>query len=382
MLIVCKGQYAAPVGGNSYILPCQRWFARLPRLSKARGWKCFSTAALLFFLLSTTSLAADDIFKIVKISDGIYAAIASPTFRLNCNAAIIVQDDGVVVVDSESIPSAAREVITAIKRVTDKPVKFLIITHFHGDHFQGAQAYLSEWPRVQVVSSDATREDIARRGIPRMRRETLGLPARIDELKADLQRASDEKQKAQIQKNLDQAETYSSELKDVQGILPSLTVERQLTLHSKSHTVQIMWLGLAHTDGDLFIYVPDAKVLVTGDALHNGTPTLTDASPYEWVRTLDAAESLDFDTVIGGHGDVLHGKAMFEVWKQFLTDLMAGVAKVAASGGSLAEARQTLAPALIARYGQNFESIPAPFSQTVYANIDIAFRIVCGRFVK
>jgi glyoxylase-like metal-dependent hydrolase (beta-lactamase superfamily II) len=337
---------------------------------------------LLFLLLSTTSHAADDIFQIVKVSDGVYAAIAKPTFRLNCNAAIIVQDDGVVVVDSESIPSAAREVITAIKRITDKPVKFLVITHFHGDHFQGAQAYLSEWPGVQVLSSDATRESIAKRGIPRMHRETLDLPARIENLKADLQRASGEKEKAEVQKNLDQAEGYFSELKDVQGILPSLTVDRDVTLHSKSHTVQIMWLGLAHTDGDLFVYVPDAKVLVTGDALHSGTPTLTDASPYEWIRTLDAAELLDFATVIGGHGDVLHGKAMFEVWKQFLTDLMAGVANVAGSGGTQAGARQTLAPALIATYGQKFESIPAPFSQTVYANIDIGFRIVCGRLVK
>jgi cyclase len=382
MSTVCDGRYAALVGRRFHFHSCRHRTARFASLLKAVAWKCFYTFALLFLLLATASRAADDIFQVVRVSDGVYAAIARPTFRLNCNAAIIVQDDGVVVVDSESIPSAAREVITAIKRITDKPVKFLVITHFHGDHFQGAQAYLSEWPGVEVLSSDATRESIAKRGIPRMRRETLGLPARIETLKADLQRASGDKEKAEIQKNLDQAEAYFSELKDVQGILPSLTVDRDLTLRSKSHTVQVKWLGLAHTDGDLFVYVPDAKVLVTGDALHNGTPTLTDASPYEWIRTLDAAESLDFDTVIGGHGAVLHGKAMFEVWKQFLTELMAGVANVAASGSTLAEARQTLAPALIAKYGQKFESIPAPFSQTVYANIDIAFRIVCGRLVK
>jgi cyclase len=379
---VCRSRCTAPVGAKVDLLARRRGTSRLERFGNAAGWKFFYGVGLLFFLFTATSLAADDIFEIVKVADGVYAAIAKPTFRLNCNAAIIVQDDGVVVVDSESIPSAAREVITAIKRVTDKPVKYLVITHFHGDHFQGAQAYLSEWPGVQVISSDATRESIAKRGIPRMRRETLGLPARIENLKADLQRASGEKEKAQIQKTLEQAEAYFSELKDVQGILPSLTVDHELTLHSKSRTVQILWLGLAHTDGDLFVYVPDARVMVTGDALHNGTPTLTDASPYEWIRTLAAVATFDFDAVIGGHGDVIHGKAMIEVWKQFLTDLMAGVANVSASGGTLAEARQTLAPTLIAKYGQKFESIPAPFSQTVYANIDIAFRIVCGRLVK
>lgn len=375
----CDSRYTAPFGGSGSYLARRRETSRVRPLRQVAACKYFYGFALLFFLFSRTAPAADNIFQIIKVGDGVYAAIAKPTFRLNCNAAIIVQDDGVVVVDSESIPSAAREVITAIKSITDKPVKFLVITHFHGDHFQGAQAYLSEWPGVQVISSDATREGIAKRGIPRMRRETLGLPARIENLRADLQRARGEREKTQIQKTIDQAEAYFSELKDVQGVLPSLTVDHELTLQSKSHSVQIMWLGLAHTDGDLFVYVPDAKVIATGDALHNGTPTMTDAYPYEWIRTLDAAEALNFDTVIGGHGDVMHGKAMFEVWKQFFTDLMAGVAKVSASGGTLAEARQALAPALIAKYGEKFESIPAPFSQTVYANIDIAFRMVCGR---
>ncbi|MFZ0886417.1 MAG: MBL fold metallo-hydrolase [Candidatus Acidiferrales bacterium] len=375
----CDSRYTAPFGGSGSYLARRRETSRVRPLRQVAACKYFYGFALLFFLFSRTAPAADNIFQIIKVGDGVYAAIAKPTFRLNCNAAIIVQDDGVVVVDSESIPSAAREVITAIKSITDKPVKFLVITHFHGDHFQGAQAYLSEWPGVQVISSDATREGIAKRGIPRMRRETLGLPARIENLRADLQRASGEREKTQIQKTIEQAEAYFSELKDVQGVLPSLTVDHELTLQSKSHSVQIMWLGLAHTDGDLFVYVPDAKVIATGDALHNGTPTMTDAYPYEWIRTLDAAEALNFDTVIGGHGDVIHGKAMFEVWKQFFTDLMAGVAKVSASGGTLAEARQALAPALIAKYGEKFESIPAPFSQTVYANIDIAFRMVCGR---
>jgi glyoxylase-like metal-dependent hydrolase (beta-lactamase superfamily II) len=301
---------------------------------------------------------------------------------LNCNAAIIVQDDGVVVVDAESTPSAAREVITSIKRITARPVKYVVITHFHGDHFQGMQAYRTEWPGVQFISSDATREAIADRGIPRMHRETLGLPRRIEDLKQSLNRAHNERQKAQIQISIDQAEEYLSELKKIEGVLPSTTVDRSMTLHSKTHSVEIMWLGMAHTDGDLFVYVPDAKVIVTGDALHSGTPTLTDAYPYEWIRTLNDAETLDFEIVVGGHGNILKGKAMFDVWKQFLADLMAGVAKVAASGGTAAEARQLLAPALIAKYGKRFEDIPEPFSHTVNANIDVAFRIVCGKLLQ
>ena len=212
-----------------------------------------------------------------------------------------------------------------------------------------------------------------------MRRETLGLPARIEKLNADLQNAQGEAERLRIQEKLQQGEAYYTELKVLNGVLPSATVDRSLTLPSKSHKVEIMWLGRGHTDGDLYIYVPDVRVMITGDALHSGTPTMTDASPYEWICTLATVERFDIDTVIGGHGDILRGVAMFDVWRQYLSELMEGVAELAASGKTLTDARHILGPKLIAKYGKKFEDIPAPFSETVYTNIDIAFRIVCGR---
>jgi glyoxylase-like metal-dependent hydrolase (beta-lactamase superfamily II) len=343
--------------------------------------KYFLWGAVLLWVLPSSLYGADNIFQVKRVADGVFAMIAKPTFRLNCNAAIIVMGDSVLVVDAESVPSAAREVIAEIKRITKKPVKYVVITHFHGDHFQGTQAYLDEWPGVQIISSDATRESIADRGIPRMRRETLGLPARIVSLRAGSPEA-DPKEREQIQKTIGQGEAYFAELKTVDGVLPTVTVDHSLILHGKSRTVQILWLGRAHTDGDLFVYVPEAKVIVSGDVLHSGTPTLTDASPYDWIRTLAVAEKLDFEYVIGGHGDVIQGKETFELWKQYLTDLMEGAAKVSAEGKTLVEARKILAPALITKYGGKFGNIPAPFSQTVNDNINCAVRIVSGRLVQ
>lgn len=331
---------------------------------------------------SISSYAAQNIFHIKRVADGVYAAIASPTFRLNCNAAIIVMDNGVLVVDAESTPSAAREVIAGIKGITDKPVKYVVITHFHGDHFQGTEAYVQAWPGVQIISSEATRASIAKIGTSRMGREILGLPDRIEKLKTDLQQASDPQEKEQIQNTLNQAEAYYAELKNLQVVLPTVTVNRKMILQSKTRKVEILWLGRAHTEGDLFVYVPDAKVIATGDALHSGTPTLTDASPYDWIHTLDAAEKLDFQYVIGGHGDVIQGKETFDLWKQYLAELMTDTAKASSEGETLDETRNTLAPVLVAKYGSKFSSIPWPFSETVYANIDRAFRIVSGPMEK
>ena len=306
--------------------------------------RCLFWIAVLFSTSASTLYGADTIFQVKRVADGVFAMIARPTFRLNCNAAIILMDDSVVVVDAESIPSAAREVITEIKHLTDKPVKYVVITHFHGDHFQGAQAYRSEWPGVEIISSDSTRESIAGKGIPRMRREAAGLPARIEALRARLQHAGDPEEKKKLRTALGEAEAYLAELKGNLGVLPTMTVDHSLILHGKSRTVQILALGRAHTDGDLFVYIPDVRVLASGDALHSGTPTLTDASPYDWIRTLNKAEQLDFDYIIGGHGDVIKGKATLELWKQYLTDLMAGAASLSAENKTLVEARKILAP--------------------------------------
>lgn len=344
--------------------------------------KCFGRVAALLLFFSASSFAADNIFEFKPVADRVYAAIARPTFRLNCNAAIILLDDGVLVVDSEGIPAAAREVIADIKHITPKPVKYVVITHFHGDHFQGADAYLKEWPGVQIISSVATRESLMKRGIPRLKRETLGLPARLEKLKSDLAQATDPKQKERLKNSLDEGEAYYAELKNLNVIVPSIAVDQTMEIHSGSRTVQISYLGKAHTDGDLFVYVPDAKVIATGDALHEGTPTFTDAFAYDWIRTLDEAERLDFEYVIGGHGDVMHGKETFELWKRYFNDLMAVTADAVSKGQSLAEAQNSLRPVLLEKYGSKFGAIPTPFAQTVDANIERAFRTIAGPFAQ
>ena len=111
------------------------------------------------------------------------------------------------------------------------------------------------------------------------------------------------------------------ELKSMQVTLPTMTFDRSLILHRPSKTVEILWLGNAHTNGDVFVYLPREKVLVTGDALHGWTPYMGDSYPFDWIKTLDAAEKLDFDQVIVGHGEVMRGKQKFALWKQYFSDL-------------------------------------------------------------
>jgi cyclase len=328
-------------------------------------------------LLASIPCAAEDLFDIKPVADGVYAAIAKPMYKINCNAAIILLDDGVLVVDTHSKPSAARGLIEQIKKLTDKPVKYVVNTHFHWDHYQGNQAYPSSWPAgVEIISSEATRENIEKRGIPRIRHEIVALPTDIAKLRVDLENATDPKQKEELRSNIAQAEAYFAELKSMQVVLPTMTFDHSLILHRKSRTVHILWLGRGHTDGDVFVYLPKEKVLVTGDALHGWTPFMGDSYPYDWIKTLDTAEKLDFEKAIGGHGDVILGKEKFELWKQYFTDLMSETAEAYAQGATLEEAQKQVSATLVTKYGSKFGPT---FPNDVAGNITKAYQVTAQR---
>ena len=330
--------------------------------------------ACLFLLSAVYTAAAEDLFDIKPVADGVYAAISKPAYKVNCNAAIILFDDSVLVVDTHSKPSAARALIEQIKKLTDQPVRYVVNTHFHWDHYQGNQAYPSSWPAgVEIISSEATRLNIEQRGIPRVKHEILTMPLEIEKLKADLEKATDPKQKGELRSQLSQAEAYLAELESIQVVLPTMTFDHSLILHRKSRTVEIFWLGNAHTNGDIFVYLPREKVIVTGDALHGWTPYMGDSYPFDWITTLDNAEKLDFDQVIGGHGDVMHGKEKFELWKQYFRDLLDETGQAYARGANLDDAQKQLAKVLIPKYADKFDP---GFPKSVIGNIAKAYQVI------
>ena len=328
----------------------------------------------LLCLLSSTVAYPADLFDIKPMADGVYAAIAKPAYKVNCNAAIILLGDSVLVVDTHSKPSAARALIEQIKKITDKPVRYVVNTHFHWDHYQGNQAYPSSWPAgVEIISSRATRENIEHRGIPRVKYEIATMPKEIEKLKSDLAAAVDPKQKETLRTNLQQAESYLAELESMQFTLPTLTFDRSLVLYRPSRTVQILWLGNAHTDGDVWVYLPKEKILFCGDALHGWTPFMGDSYPFDWIQTLDAAEKLDFDQALGGHGDVMHGKGTFELWKAYFRDLLDETGRIYGQGSSLEDAQKQVSAILIAKYASKFDP---DFPHSVTANVTKAYQVI------
>jgi len=330
---------------------------------------------------ASAQTADKDLFELKKVADGVYAAIAAARYKVNSNAALIMTDDGLVVVDSHSKPSAARAVYKEIQAVANKPVRKIINTHFHWDHWQGNEVYTGANAGVEVVASQRTRENLTRPdagvgGIPYIEKQLAALPKEIQQLKDDIMRAPSPAMKANLESSLQQAETYLQELKGLKPALPTRTVSSTMTLREKGREIQLHVLGRGHTDGDLYIYLPKEKVIATGDALIDWMPFLNDGYPEDWVKTLTALEKLDFTHIIPGHGDVLP-KSHLTFFRGYLTDLIDGVKKAAGAGATLDEMKSKVADQLAPKYESGMSKYPlGRYRDRIGQNVEMVYRKV------
>src|SRR5262245_9787134 len=323
--------------------------------------------------------ADKDLFELKKVGDGVYAAIAATRYKVNCNAAVIVTDDGVVVVDSHSKPSAARAVYKEIQAVTNKPIKKIINTHFHWDHWQGNEVYAGANSGVEVVATERTRNNLSRPdsgngGVSFIEKQISAVPKEIDQLKANIAKESNPETKARLESNLRQAEAYLQELKGLKPALPTRQVSSTVTLQERGREIQLHVLGRAHTDGDLFIYLPKEKVVVTGDALIDWMPFLNDGYPEEWVQTLTALEKLDFTHIVPGHGEVVT-KDHLVFFRGYLVDLIAAVKKSAADGASLDDMKKAVGDQLAPKYERGMSKYPVgQYRDRVGLNVEMVYQ--------
>lgn len=283
--------------------------------------------------------AAAQSFDITEVADGVYAATGRA--GVASNGAFIVLEDSVLVVDTHFRPSWARDLLAEIRKVTDKPVRYVVNTHWHNDHTQGNQAYLNVFGRnVEYLAQHTAREDILGKAIPNLRQQLAEtVPANIARLgKAladgvDLQgNALTDQSRGQLERQLASQRSYLEELRQLEITLPTITFERSLILHTPGRAIHMYHFGRAHTRGDVVVYLPEEKVVVTGDLLTNGIPFMRDAYPSQWIPVLEAIEQLDWERAITGHGAPQEGKAQIGRLIAYLRDMVAAVRKAIAEG--------------------------------------------------
>jgi len=221
--------------------------------------------------IAAPAFAAPLPFVLKQVGPGVYAAIDGPDHKAGSNVGFVIGDDGVLVIDAFFNVDAARALVGEIHRLTPKPIRFLVNTHYHADHTGGDQA-LRDAGAVIIAHKNV-------RGWVRTNNVNLFGDRITPELKARIQALP----------------------------LPDLTTDKDLTVWLGARKVVVQTV-LGHTGGDLAIAVPDAKVLFTGDMLWRKiAPNLIDGSVKEWMATdaaLAAMPGAAHTTYVPGHGDV------------------------------------------------------------------------------
>lgn len=254
---------------------------------------------------SRGDLAAKEI-SFTEIGPGLYAFTAQG----DPNTGVIIGDDGVMVVDAQATPVMAKQVVEKIRTVTDKPIKYVVLSHYHAVRVLGASGFAAQ----EVIASQKCRAMIHERGQEDWDSEFGRFPRLFQA-----------------------AET-------IPGLTwPSLTFERRMTVYMGRRRVELMHLGRAHTAGDIVAWVPDARAMFTGDIVeYRSACYCGDAHFNDWPGTLDAIGSYAPQAVVPGRGEALTRpdivKEAIALTRDFIRSTFEPVAAVAARGGSLKEA--------------------------------------------
>ncbi|MCW5619564.1 MAG: MBL fold metallo-hydrolase [Burkholderiales bacterium] len=225
------------------------------------------------------------------------------------NTGVVIGDDGVMVIDTQATPVMAQDVIRRIRAITDKPIKYVVMSHYHAVRVLGASAYGAE----QIIASQGTYDLIVERGEADMRSEIERFPR--------LFRA----------------------VESIPGLTwPSIVFKEEMALWMGKLEVRIIHLGRGHTKGDTVVWLPREKVLFSGDLVEYGaTPYTGDAYLREWPATLERLRALAPEKLVPGRGDALttpeQVQAGLDGTRRFITDMFAAVRDGANAGKSLKE---------------------------------------------
>ena len=268
---------------------------------------------------ASTKDLSDKTISFDELAPGLYGYTAEG----DPNSGVVIGDDSVLVVDAQATPAMAADVIARIRSVTHKPVRYVALTHYHAVRVLGASGYRD----AEVIASTPTRDLIIERGQQDMDSEIGRFPR--------LFRGKD----------------------IIPGLTwPSIVFDKRLTLFLGDREVQIIQIGRSHTAGDTVVWLPEERVLFSGDVVEFGaTPYCGDAHFADWPATLEAARALGAEALVPGRGRSLTSRKeceeAIEGTRAFTSDLFAAVKKAAGAGASLKEAYDQAMSAMRPTYG-------------------------------
>jgi len=290
-----------------------------------------------------------------KVADGVWFAVGTGVVSAESNNVIIEMANDVIVVDATTSPAAAWALLHELPRVTKKPVRYLVITHFHYDHSQGTQSFP---PGVEVIGTEYTRSMIssgkaAEHATAQGNRRFSA--AQIETLASALDTASTPASRSDIGKRRSVWQEYLVSLATLKPVPPTMTVSQQMSIVRGDREVQVIFPGKAHTDGDLIVWLPKERVLAMGDLVGSSLPYMNDGYIENWANVLDSLKAMRPAVVLPGHGDEFRDMATMD----HLSDYMHTMWKQCeAAHGKGMTAEQAAASLDLTRFDQYFPRFP------------------------
>lgn len=257
--------------------------------------------------------SGSELYRLERVADGVYATVVrdgvSPSQY--ATSLIVVRSDHVLVVDSRHDAASADELIATIRGLTDLPVKYVVNTHWHGDHVQGNARFRAVFPDVRLIGGTTCDVDM----------RTLG------------------------RRRLDEQIARGAAPEGLRLVPPEITVEHELRLDDAEPAVDILKVGPAHTRGDVIVRIPARGVIAIGDLVEDGFPWFGDGFPAGWAAAMDRiAGMLDAmrtdgasgsPILMGGHGPVLRDRAMFDAQRAFVHRVVEAASSAASANAGV-----------------------------------------------
>jgi glyoxylase-like metal-dependent hydrolase (beta-lactamase superfamily II) len=251
----------------------------------------------------------------IEVAGGVYVFLAheSKTPIVTGNSVAIVGDDAALVVDTGQFPELAGRMIADLRAVTDKPVRYVVNTHWHNDHVFGNAVFLRTFPGATSIAHEETARLLAKHGPEQVQTYKTKVGPFLDSLRASL--ASGKKKdgtplgdfdRAYLTEEIADGDAALALWKDVELAPPTLTFKDEMTIDLGHREVKLLHFGRGNTAGDAMVYVPDAKVLATGDAVVAPVPFAMGSYLTEWTSVLEKTRAVDATTVVPGHGPIFH----------------------------------------------------------------------------
>jgi cyclase len=280
------------------------------------------------------------VYNIQKIADGVYYTTSTSLRATGGNHTIIVGDHDVFLVDAGASPAAGRALLEDIRLITDKPVRWVVNTHFHWDHTNGNSIF---GPDVEIIGHEYVRHAIMDLDVLHtepFKTALANMPIQVEALKKQIGEEKDPAMRANLEKQLAAKQADWEEFKMIKPTPPNVTYTSKMTLYQGQREIQLLFLGRGHTQGDTIVYLPKERIVCTGDMMETQPAYMGNAIFDEWLTTLDALKKLDFDTALPGHGVPFHDKALITAYQSYLRDFMSQVSQLRKQGLSPDEAAQ------------------------------------------